>query len=483
MRLGRCDQVVAAMPGWSSVEHLEPLPTRGERSARAFGRDSDTIPCVPGDATEAELSPVASPRSTVELRTLRRLLLIGFATYLLWWFAVQALLPGSYNPLGTRMLVVAYFGLAWGASFARGMKIKTVERSLTVGVWLLTGHYFYLIHGNSGAMAWAVGAYIVVIAAGACLRSRGAQLAYSLSSMAVAVFVALYDPVLLRSIFLPGLATMLMVTNFTWHTRFLLEAERAERLIADARRSAAEANVAAREEFIAIASHELYTPLTALQLTIQSLSSRLTRDDAELRRENVLERLERCQAHVNRLIRLVDEVLNTSRVEALAPALRLAPVRLLALARDVAGLFSGAGANERTPIEVVGDDSLEVWCDRLRMEQVVTNLVRNALMFGAGEPVRVAVEAFDGGARLRVSDRGIGVAPADHARIFGRFERAVSSAHYGGMGLGLYIAKQVVDAHGGRIGVESALGQGATFTVELLNGRSGSDPKPAVARS
>jgi signal transduction histidine kinase len=110
---------------------------------------------------------------------------------------------------------------------------------------------------------------------------------------------------------------------------------------------------------------------------------------------------------------------------------------------------------------VVGD-----W-DRARLEQVVTNLLSNAIKYAAGAPVDVRVWKEGDGARLSVRDRGIGIAPSETSRIFEPFERAVSSRHYGGLGLGLYIVRRIVESHSGRVVVDSRPGEGATFTVEL----------------
>jgi signal transduction histidine kinase len=107
-----------------------------------------------------------------------------------------------------------------------------------------------------------------------------------------------------------------------------------------------------------------------------------------------------------------------------------------------------------------------VW-DRSRLDQVVTNLLTNALKYGAGSEVTICVSAHATGVRLAVADRGIGIAPEHIERIFGRFERAVATKEYGGVGLGLSIARDIVEALGGRLGVVSEPGCGATFTVEL----------------
>ncbi len=105
--------------------------------------------------------------------------------------------------------------------------------------------------------------------------------------------------------------------------------------------------------------------------------------------------------------------------------------------------------------------------DRSRIDRVVTNLLSNAIKFGPGQPIEVLVSAERGVARLAVRDHGIGIDPAQRAWIFGRFERAVSERHYGGLGLGLYISRRIVEDHGGSIRCESLPGAGATFTVEL----------------
>ena len=105
--------------------------------------------------------------------------------------------------------------------------------------------------------------------------------------------------------------------------------------------------------------------------------------------------------------------------------------------------------------------------DRTRLDQVVSNLVGNSIKYGAGQPIRTTLHAVEGVALLRVEDRGIGIRPEDTARLFARFARAVSSNSYGGLGLGLYIARQIVEAHGGTIDVASEVGQGSTFTVRI----------------
>jgi len=121
--------------------------------------------------------------------------------------------------------------------------------------------------------------------------------------------------------------------------------------------------------------------------------------------------------------------------------------------------------SSKTTIEL--DQPALVLCDRFRMEQVMMNLLSNAMKYGAGREIQIRVEASGGTARLVVRDDGMGIPKEEQGRIFGRFERAVSANNISGLGLGLYIVQSIVEAHGGRIRVESLLNAGSTFTVEL----------------
>jgi signal transduction histidine kinase len=131
-------------------------------------------------------------------------------------------------------------------------------------------------------------------------------------------------------------------------------------------------------------------------------------------------------------------------------------------------MIRGAGCE----LSLKADGAIVGNWDRLRLEQVLTNLLANACKYGKGHPVEVWVEEVNGGARFGVIDHGIGIALEDQRRIFERFERAVAPRHYSGFGLGLWIARQVVDAHGGKIELTSAVGGGSRFIVELPIGQS-----------
>ncbi|WP_437301240.1 sensor histidine kinase [Sorangium sp. So ce426] len=230
--------------------------------------------------------------------------------------------------------------------------------------------------------------------------------------------------------------------------------------------SAANEAVRMRDEFLTVATHELNTPMTSLLLTLEAMD-RGVRSDRPWDRQAVGRQVDRALRQAARLTRLNSELLDVSRINAARLRLDVAEVDLGEVVRDVLARFkldlarAGCAVSLRESGRVVG-----LW-DRSRVDQIVSNLLANAIKFGAGKPLEISVGEEAGTARLSVRDHGIGIDPARQGQIFERFERAVSDRHYGGLGLGLYISRRIAEAHGGSIGVESALGAGATFVVEL----------------
>ncbi len=222
-----------------------------------------------------------------------------------------------------------------------------------------------------------------------------------------------------------------------------------------------------RDDFLSIASHELKTPLTPLQLHIQALQQSVIGEGRELSTQRVAAKLDTISRQVDRLEKLVNSLLDISRITGQRLHVEREQVDLSQIVQEAKVRFSeelkkaGCSLELSTPESVVGS-----W-DKLRLEQIVSNLISNAIKFGAGKPIHVSVSTQNGWARLTVRDRGIGIAPEDQARIFERFERAVLTRHYGGFGLGLWITRQIVEAHGGTIEVKSELGHGSIFTVAL----------------
>ncbi|MCY1040570.1 ATP-binding protein [Corallococcus sp. bb12-1] len=223
-----------------------------------------------------------------------------------------------------------------------------------------------------------------------------------------------------------------------------------------------------RDEFLSIASHELKTPLTPLNLKLQSLRREMDRTPGPVSRAMVENYLEVGSRQLKKLAELVNDLLDVSRIASGRMSLDPASVDLAELVRDVVAAYEGPAARSGSELRVEGVDTTTTgWWDRPRLEQVVVNLVDNAIKYGQGRPIDIRVEATDGHATLTVRDQGIGISAESLPRLFGRFERAVSERHYGGLGLGLYITRTLVEAMGGTVRVESQLGQGSVFTMAL----------------
>ncbi|WP_437938944.1 AAA family ATPase [Sorangium sp. So ce341] len=223
-----------------------------------------------------------------------------------------------------------------------------------------------------------------------------------------------------------------------------------------------------RDEFLVVASHELKTPLTSLQMQAQAMERLLRRRSlADIPPQRIEAMLQVFGRQTSRLGRLVDELLDVTRLNAGRLMLARAPVDLAALASEVVERMRPQLAASHCRMQLDLDEPVAGCWDASRVEQVVINLLSNAMKYGAGKPIFVGARRQAERALLVVRDQGVGIAAADQGRIFERFERAVSVRNFGGLGLGLYIARSIVTSHGGSIRVESKPGAGATFMVEL----------------
>jgi PAS domain S-box-containing protein len=228
------------------------------------------------------------------------------------------------------------------------------------------------------------------------------------------------------------------------------------------------AAVNARDNFLGIASHELKTPLTSIKLYSQMIQRQFAQHGmAYFTRPKMAKFLQLSLMQFDRLGRLVDDMLDISRIAAGRLAIRLAETDLSALVHDTLARFELQFQAARCSVECSIEPHVHGALDAFRIEQVLNNLLTNAVRFAPGRPVRLSLRHKRAQAILSVTDHGPGIPPEHQERIFERFERFISPNEVSGLGLGLYIAKQIVEAHGGRIALHSTLGEGAAFTVIL----------------
>jgi signal transduction histidine kinase len=222
-----------------------------------------------------------------------------------------------------------------------------------------------------------------------------------------------------------------------------------------------------RDEFISVASHELKTPLTSLKLQTQ-LNSRLIKKAGGIPNNAFVHKLvENTGRQVDRLVRLVEDMLDVSRINTGKLKLSVSEVNLRGLIDEIVERIS-------PQLEAVGNtlslgpipDLTGIW-DRYRIEQVITNILSNSMRYAPGKPIHISVKEESASAVIIIRDEGQGIALEYQEKIFRRFERASSTRNIDGLGLGLYICKQITETHGGDIRVESEPGKGAAFIIRL----------------
>ena len=399
--------------------------------------------------------------------------LLGSALMMSGWITARGRWPSGIlvGPV-IQISLLVLVGYAFGVETFHGVGLHTAMALHTAVLFLVLSIGLVCMRpelglvailtgtGPGGVMARSLsgGVFTVPLVVGWLLH-QGAQTGVISIEFALAFFV---------------MASVGSFMGLLWANGFLLDrvdAERArvaeEKYRAMLREEAAQNAVRERDEFVLVASHELRTPIAALHLTLQGLQRRLRTQDKIVSPEQMSSALESATRQVVRLAKLVEDVLDTSRIESGRIELNVEEVDLTAVVRralePLDTLLQSAGCR----IELHADSAVIGTWDVLRMEQVVTNLVANAMKYGRGAPIQIEVGERGDVATLTVRDQGIGIPPEDLERVFGRFERAVSSQNYAGLGIGLFIARFVVEAHGGSIRAESLRGAGSTFSIEL----------------
>ena len=255
------------------------------------------------------------------------------------------------------------------------------------------------------------------------------------------------------------------------------ELERRTRELATAREE-----IRHRDEVLAIASHELRTPVGSMRLQT-TLLQRVAREAAEELRgihertgvasaelSSIGDRVRKLEGYTSRLGKLIEQLLDSAHVRFGKLALKLEDADLAELTQEAIESVREDVERSGSHLTVRAESPVPGRWDPIRIEQVIANLLLNASKFGGGRPIEITVEADPSRARVSVQDHGPGIAPEDQKRIFEQFERAVAVGGTLGLGLGLYLARQIVEAHGGGISVVSALGGGSIFTVDLPRG-------------
>lgn len=228
-----------------------------------------------------------------------------------------------------------------------------------------------------------------------------------------------------------------------------------------------------RDEFLSIASHELKTPVTSMKLQLQMAEKSLAIPERFPTPEKMAKTLEMSIRQINKLTKLIDDLLDVSRINTGRLTFNFEKVDLKILLQEVLERFTFQFQNAGCEVSLKMDEreSFVAECDRFRMDQVITNLITNVIKYAAGKPVIISLKKSESSVQIIVQDFGMGIEPYLLNKIFDRFERSDLHNHISGMGLGLFIARMIVEAHGGQISVTSEPGEGSTFTVDIPNTR------------
>lgn len=230
----------------------------------------------------------------------------------------------------------------------------------------------------------------------------------------------------------------------------------------------AQLEIKARDEFLSIASHELKTPLTLSLLQIQRALHNIRNVSlANFSVQKLMDMLESVEQQTDRLSKMISDLSNVSLITTGRMKLEAAEFDMAQTVKDIVQHVKMSMRKKDYPITVDVPDSLVVIFDKVRIEQVITNLITNAIKYGNNKPIEVKLEKKGITVRLTVKDKGLGIPKHMQAKIFGRFERGNGHNEIKGLGVGLYITNQIISAHEGKINLKSKPGSGSEFSIEL----------------
>lgn len=226
--------------------------------------------------------------------------------------------------------------------------------------------------------------------------------------------------------------------------------------------------IQAHDEFISIASHELKTPLTTTLLKLQTVLDNIRNVSlANFSIQNLLEMLESAEQQAQTLGKMITDLLNVSLIRRGRMQLELEQVDLSEITKEIVKRFSEKARKENVEIQLKTHNNLKGYFDKVKIEQVITNLISNALKYGEQKPILVALSKAGSIGRISVKDSGVGVPRDVQQKIFNLFERGISIGNNSGLGIGLFVSNQIVKAHRGKILLASRPGKGSVFTIEL----------------
>lgn len=225
-----------------------------------------------------------------------------------------------------------------------------------------------------------------------------------------------------------------------------------------------------KDDFFSIASHELRTPITALKMQVQMLRYGIQKQNFDT--DRVLHGLASADFQTDRLVKLIDNLLDVTRIKNNKLSIdRSGLINLTHIVESVASRLHDVAKSSGCRITLELEKNVSGYWDSMRVEQLVTNLVSNAVKYGDKKPIHLSLHSQQNCAVLKVRDQGIGIAPEDRGRIFNKFERTASATNFSGLGLGLYISNQIALAHGGSISVTNNESKGSVFTLTLPMGK------------